>query len=88
MSYTPAPGGDNAYSPVPGTPQTADKAKTAGSLAGALVAALMALALYFDDRNGTNFTEMLTAIIAGLGSGGLVGAATFKTRNKAKSSHV
>lgn len=72
----------NNYSAAPGTPQTADKAKTAALVTGILVAVLVGAARYFDDRNGTNITEILSAILAGLASAGVTGAATFKAQNK------
>jgi hypothetical protein len=72
----------SSTSPAPHVPQTADKAKVGGILSGAAVAVLMALAFYFDDRNGTNFTELLTAVLAGLGVGGATGKAVHKTANK------
>lgn len=69
-------------SPAPGTPQTADKAKVAATLTGALVTILVALARYFDDKNGTDFTELLSALLVGLGSAGVTGFATYKTKNR------
>lgn len=70
------------YSPAPGTPQTPDKAKVAAVLTGALVTILVALARYFDDKNGTDLSELLSALGVGVASGGATGVATYKTKNR------
>lgn len=71
-------------SPAPGTPQTADKAKVAATVAGLLVSVLLVLAMYFDDRNGTNWAEILMALVGGVGTAGATGVATFQAKNRAK----
>jgi hypothetical protein len=74
----------SSSSPAPGTPQTADKAKAAAAVTGLLMALAVGVARYFDDKNGTNFTEILSAVAAGVAGAGATGYATFSTRNKAK----
>jgi hypothetical protein len=71
-------------SPAPGVEQTGDKATTAAAVSGVIVAVLLALALFYDEKNGTNFTEILLAVLGGLGTAGVTGVATYRTRNKPK----
>lgn len=70
-------------SPDPAVPQTGDKAKVGGIVAGVAVAALVGAARYWDDRNGTNLVELLSSLGLGVAAGGGTGLAVYKTRNRA-----
>lgn len=78
--------GDTSSSPTPGTPQTADKASTGAGVSFAIALVLLIAAFYYDDRNGTNLTEVLLAALGAAGVGGATGLSVFKKRNKPKPS--
>lgn len=82
MSVTPDP--TPASSPDPGVPQTADKAKAGGTIAGGVLVAALFLALYFDGKNGTSWAETVTAVAVALAGGGATYAGVFQTKNRRK----
>lgn len=70
-------------SPDPGVPQTGAKAITAGVVAAVVLAVLMALQAALADGHISS-GEWVTIAIAGVVGSGLVGGATYGTKNKRK----
>lgn len=69
-------------SPIPGTPQTPNKAVW-GAISTALVAGLLVLWTALADDKVTN-QEIVQILLALLGAPTVVGTAVYKTQNKAK----